>query len=96
MAYLLPDSLNDCKPRWQIQEWPKMGGRGYPTWKDFTDVLNDEFHDEVRMALQNGHNVVSYQWADAEMEIDIDKMTQTNKQTGTERRIRLVYVPTME
>ena len=98
MAYLLPDSLNDCKPRWQLQEWPKIGEAGVPTWKDFTDVenLNDKFHDQVRMAQQTGHNVVSYQWADAEMEIDIDKMTQTNKQTGTVRRIRLVYVPTME
>ena len=95
MAYLLPDSLDDCKPRWQLQECPKIGEPGVPTWKDFTDVehLNDTFHDQVVMAQQTGHNVVSYQWGDAEMEIDIVKMTQTNKKTGTVRRIRLVYVP---
>ena len=95
MAYRLPDSLADCKPRWQLQEWPKIGEAGVPTWKDFTDArnLNDQFHDEVRKALLNGLNVVSYQWGDAEMEIDIGKMTQTNKKTGTFRRICLVYVP---
>ena len=37
--------------------------------------------------------MLSYYWRDVEMEIDIEKMTQTNKKMGTVRQIRLVYVP---